>query len=393
MIMNSKSKFINVIFNDALQKINIIFKRGTKIKDIIEGYFKRIQKTNLLVNNIDNILFLFNIYKLNNEIDKTLESLIGNCDLYVITVLNGRDNDDNYEIINTIKENVFSSVFKAKKKNKNENISKQNEIKPPNNSSFPNEYVAIKKIYKDKIKQEMKFAMFKDEITEEDFKPEIIKFNKELKNMQMCQCENSVDIYDYYDGEKEFTIIMELCDETLFHLLCRRPKGFSSEEIKEILVQLNNVFKRMKQYGISHRDIKLNNILVKYLNPEKTKFKVLLSDYGISNQLYSLTQKFTTHAGSQLIMAPEILNDEDYTNKCDLWSLGVIIFQLYTKAFPYKGTVEKAILKQIEQKGQSVLNVIDEKDQKLKDLLSQLLVRDPKQRIAWENYFRHPFFD
>ena len=92
-------------------------------------------------------------------------------------------------------------------------------------------------------------------------------------------------------------------------------------------------------------------------------------------------------------MAPEILNDEDYTNKCDLWSLGVIIFQLYTKSFPYKGTVEKAILKQIEQKGQSVLNAIDEKDQKLKDLLSQLLVRDPNQRITWENYFKHTFFD
>ena len=40
----------------------------------------------------------------------------------------------------------------------------------------------------------------------------------------------------------------------------------------------------MNYYNISHRDIKLNNILVKYLNDEKTAYKVLLSDYGISNQ-------------------------------------------------------------------------------------------------------------
>jgi len=185
---------------------------------------------------------------------------------------------------------------------------------------------------------------------------------------------------------------MELCDENLFDLLCKKPYGFSSQEIKGIFSQLNVVFKKLNANNISHRDIKLNNILVKYLNKEKTLYKVLLSDYGISNQIYTLTQKFTTHAGSSLIMAPEILNDEKYDNKCDLWSIGVIIFQLKTRTFPYKGTVEKAILKDIEKKGLTVLNIIDNKEKDLKDLLSRLLVRDPVKRISWENYFNHQFF-
>ena len=51
-------------------------------------------------------------------------------------------------------------------------------------------------------------------------------------------------------------------------------------------------------------------IIVKYLNNEKTEYKLILSDYGISNQIYSLTQKFTTHAGTQIILAPEILRAE-----------------------------------------------------------------------------------
>ena len=91
-------------------------------------------------------------------------------------------------------------------------------------------------------------------------------------------------------------------------------------------------------------------------------------------------------------MAPEILNDEEYSNKCDLWSLGIIIYQLYTKNFPYKGTVESPILKQIEKEWQKVLNIIDEKDKMLKDLLSHLLVRNPEKRYSWEEYFKHPFF-
>ena len=91
-------------------------------------------------------------------------------------------------------------------------------------------------------------------------------------------------------------------------------------------------------------------------------------------------------------MAPEILNDENYTNKCDLWSIGVIIFQLKTRDFPYKGTVEKAILKEIKNKGLTVLDIIDNNEKVLKDLLSKLLIRNPMKRISWENYFNHPFF-
>ena len=129
---------------------------------------------------------------------------------------------------------------------------------------------------------------------------------------------------------------------------------------------------------------------MKYLNKEKTKFYVLLSDYGVSNQLNSMSEKYRTLAGTQIIMAPEILNGEEYNNKCDLWSLGVNIFQLYTKKPPYVGQFQKHVLNDIEKKGQSVLNVI--KDQRLYDLLSKLLVRDPNKRISWEQYFEHDFF-
>ena len=134
----------------------------------------------------------------------------------------------------------------------------------------------------------------------------------------------------------------------------------------------------------------MNNILVKYENEEKNKFKILISDYGVSNQICSLTQQLMTHVGTLLIMAPEILDDKPYNNKSDLWSLGVNIYLLYTKEYPYSSPVEKGILNQIDKKGKSVLNVI--KDETLKDLLSKLLTKNPKKRISWEEYFKHPFF-
>ena len=356
--------------------VNIVENGETKLGEIITTYFKRIEKPNLLISNVENIYFIYNGHTINkSEYDKKISEFFKVINNNLIEVINSLDKRLEFEIEKEIKLNVYSGVYKAKLKD----------------SSV---YVAVKKIFKDKIKEEMIYTLGKIDITEEDFKPEIEKFNKEIQNMEKCSCENSVKIYDYYDTENEFVIVMELCDETLFHTLIRKTKGkqggFSAEEIKEILLQLNKVFKIMNFYNISHRDIKLNNILVKYLDEEKTKYKVLLSDYGISNQLSSITKKFTTHAGTHLIMAPEILNNEKYTNKCDLWSLGVNIYQMYTKQFPYVSNVEKGILDLIEKHKQTILDVIE--DAKLKDLLSKLLVRNPEDRISWEEYFEHPFF-
>ena len=56
-----------------------------------------------------------------------------------------------------------------------------------------------------------------------------------------------------------------------------------------------------------------------------------------------MTKKYKTHAGTQIIMAPEILSGKEYNNKCDLWSLGVIIYQLYTKKPPYTGRFDNEI--------------------------------------------------
>ena len=226
------------IFRGTYQDIFIAVKGSTTIGELISLYFNRIQKSNLLINNIDNTYFIYNSHTIEkrNYTQRVCNFFYireGN----MIVAVNSYNKIYNFKIIRTIKDNVYTSVYEAKIDSFKENV-------------------AVKKIFKDKIKEEMIFTKCKERITEEDFKPEIEKFNKELKNMEKCYCENSVKIYDYYDTEKEFIIIMELCDETLFHLLARTQNGFNVHQIKFILSQLNNVFKRMNYYGISHRDIK-----------------------------------------------------------------------------------------------------------------------------------------
>ena len=84
-------------------------------------------------------------------------------------------------------------------------------------------------------------------------------------------------------------------------------------------------------------------------------------------------------------MAPEILNNEEYNNKCDLWSIGIIIYQLFFNDFSYKGENECALLNQINNFGQKILKSTSDKD--LDNLIKRLLEKDSRKRITWEEFF------
>ena len=280
-----------------------------------------------------------------------------------------------YKIIKEIGIGGFSKVYKVVLKN---NI---------------NEERAIKVINKDLIRAEFMSQNLR-EMDDEEMKSYENDFDKEINNMKIAEGsnkdnKNSVKYFDFFKNENEMAIVMELCDENLTNLLVKK-KNFSIKEIYEILIQLNNTFKIMAKKGLAHRDLKLENILVKYLNKEKTKYIFKITDYGESKLLISLTRKLKTMIGTLNFMAPEIIKGEEYDCECDLWSLGVIIYLLYFRKHPYNGNNDVAILNQIQKQGHNILDTTTDKE--LDDLIRKLLVEDPKKRITWEGYFNHSFF-
>ena len=150
--------------------------------------------------------------------------------------------------------------------------------------------------------------------------------------------ENSVKFYGYYyKKDSEIAIIMELCDENLAEMFTNN-NNFSFDEIREILKQLNNSFKIMYHKKIAHRDLKPSNILVKYKNKDdKRNFILKICDYGEAKRLTATRKVFLTKVGTQAFMGPEVLSADrlGFDLKCDLWSLGVIIYLLYFRVFPY----------------------------------------------------------
>ena len=245
------------------------------------------------------------------------------------------------------------------------------------------------KLYKAKVKNtgELRAIKILDKLTMIDFGDNFYQdiLLKSFYNMTICGLNNinSVKLYEYYITETEIVIVTELIDETLGQFLIKRNQGLNPEEILGILTQLNNTFKIMANKLIVHRDLKLDNIFIKYKNIENTEFTIKLSNYEVSTRLESNNQKMDLRTGTKLFMAPEILKSEIYVRKCDLWSLGVIIYLCLFIEFPIREEDHDLIIKEpLKTSGNALLD----------DLIRKLLVKNPDNRITWEQYFEHPFF-
>jgi len=169
----------------------------------------------------------------------------------------------------------------------------------------------------------------------------------------------------------------------------KKKEKFNFNEILEILTKLNNTFKIMVDNKMIHRDLKLENILLKKNENGQNIWKIV--DYGVNKKLLALSEKYYTGlVGTIPYMAPEVLSGDKYNNKCDLWSLGIILYNLYFQEVPYKGDISVVILNKIRTSGKTLLKKSDSKS--FNELFNQLLEAYPNERISWEIYFDHDFF-
>ena len=154
-------KIHDIIFKTMGNTILIKIDADTTVEELIHLYFKRMEKENLYTNNIENTYFLYNGKTIDYENNK--EKAISFFEKKVPCILvsrlyyNGTSQDISIKKI--IKDNLYSCVYEAEY------------------GKYLKKLVAIKKIKKDKLKEEIKENLCTDEITEEDFKKEILCMN------------------------------------------------------------------------------------------------------------------------------------------------------------------------------------------------------------------------
>jgi serine/threonine protein kinase len=213
-------------------------------------------------------------------------------------------------------------------------------------------------------------------------------FENELNFLMSVKGTNILNIIDYYNNpnDKYYYLILEKMDGDLSMMLNENKNGMSSNLIRKIFSQINSGLKIMINKGKTHRDLKPENILFSYTNDKKDDFIVKIGDFGLSTDLRST--KVASIAGTELFRAPEI-EEGIYSNKCDLYSIGIILYMLKTGEYIFEGKKLVDILN--NQRNNKIKKETD--DEKLNKLIKKLVVYEPHERMEWKEYFEDPFFN
>ena len=259
-------------------------------------------------------------------------------------------------------------------------------IKKLGSGSYGTVYKAYNTINKMSIAMKIIQKVKENEIQDVEIKDEI-KILAELSHP------NIVKIYEFYDNIYGYYIITEYCrnGELYSHL----EENFSEKQLAVLFYQVFSGIDYLHDHNILHRDLKLENIMISDIEKDnKTGEKyywIKIIDFGTA-KIFKHNKKEKLIIGSSYYIAPEVLKQE-YNEKADIWSIGVILFMLLTKKAPFSGSTDNIILEKIKE---SDYNKNDEKlmkySEEVRDLLSKLLQKKSSKRYSAKEALNHPWF-
>ena len=242
---------------------------------------------------------------------------------------------------------------------------------------YTKEKVAIKKIIKSK----------EDYLSDNEILDEI----EILKNLEHPDI---VKIIEFYNTEEAFYIVNEYCEYG--ELYDQVNNELSEIQICVIFRQILSGLAYLHSNNVAHRDLKLENIMIsdiEYVKIKKEKyFDIKIIDFGTA-RIFDKNKIGKAIVGSCYYIAPEVLK-KNYNIECDLWSAGVILYMLLVGIPPFDGSTDSQIISKVKKgifnkKPKKYINASNE----IKDLISKLLIYDPKKRLTAIQALQHPWFN
>ncbi|XP_060015718.1 serine/threonine-protein kinase 33 isoform X3 [Lagenorhynchus albirostris] len=192
--------------------------------------------------------------------------------------------------------------------------------------------------------------------------------------------------FDYVWFPKMY-LVMELCEDGELRGILNRKGHFSENETRWIIRSLASAIAYLHNKDIVHRDLKLENIMVKssFIDAnDEMNLNIKVTDFGLAVKKQGRSEAMLqTTCGTPIYMAPEVINAHDYSQQCDIWSIGVIMYILLCGEAPFMASSEEKLFELI-RKGELHFkgSVWDSISDSAKSVLKQLMKVDPAHRIT-----------
>lgn len=216
---------------------------------------------------------------------------------------------------------------------------------------------------------------------------------REIKVLKLCSNHKYIiNLHDVFETSTFIFLIFELCKKGELFDYLTQVVTLSEKRTRIIMRQLLEAVKFIHGKNIVHRDLKPENILL------DDDMNVKLTDFGLATMLEE-DQELTDLCGTPGYLAPEVLNVSmnefapGYRKEVDMWAVGVIMYTLLSGSPPFWHRKQIYMLRAIME-GKYQFNSSEWNDVSTtpKDLISKLLVVDPKKRLTAEDALQHPFF-
>ena len=196
--------------------------------------------------------------------------------------------------------------------------------------------------------------------------------------------ENIIKLYNVHEDKDNINIIMEYAENgNLYELISKEKNGLTESKAFDYFIQVVNAVYYLHNNNIIHRDIKPENILIGNDN------KIKLCDFGWAKEL--TLENRSTFCGTVEYMAPEIVGSENYDYSVDIWSLGILLYELLYGHSPFKASNTKNVILNIKTHELTY----DDKNKLIskscKDLIQKLLDSNPQKRLKIKDILEHPF--
>ena len=204
------------------------------------------------------------------------------------------------------------------------------------------------------------------------------RFQREAISASSLNHPNIVEMYDVGEDSGKYFIVMEYLQGETLKTLIKRRGALTLSEVIDIMLQLTSGLACAHESYIIHRDIKPQNVVI--LEDGTVK----ITDFGIAMALNSneLTQTNSV-MGSVHYLPPEQANGKGATLKSDIYSLGIVMFELLTGKLPFRGenAVEIAI-KQMKNQIPSVCSINESIPQSVENIILKACAKNPKNRYS-----------
>ena len=208
------------------------------------------------------------------------------------------------------------------------------------------------------------------------------RFQREAISASSLNDPNIVEVYDVGEDDGKYFIVMEYVQGLTLKQLIKKRGSLTLPEVVDIMLQLTSAVAHAHESYIIHRDIKPQNVIIL----EDGRVKIM--DFGIAVALNAgeFTQTNSV-MGTVYYIPPEQANGASATTKSDIYSLGILMYELVTGHVPFKGDnpVEVAI-KHMNEEIPSICEYDPEMPQSIENIILRASAKNPKNRYdsAWD---------